>query len=251
MSILVKNFNESKVIKFKEEYYTALMSIGSIGAILLFLGIIFETLTIASILRVRQKSVDTLFVLSLCCADLIYNLYQITSNMIVLSAGGWSVGQKGCLVSCAMILGTLGISILSITLLTLNRYMAIIWKVNITRTQALVMIGAIWIILCLIVVLYLSSKELSENSISLQPSYFYCLLDFSSNDPIVITALITVLVFLALPIFFLSYAYSKIFIFYRAMNRKKKKDRSAVLHNTDSTRTNSINHRSTNQNENY
>ena len=66
MSILIKDFNGNDLIKVPEEYYTTERILGCICAVLLFLGILLETLVIASIVRVRQKTVDTLFVLSLC-----------------------------------------------------------------------------------------------------------------------------------------------------------------------------------------
>ena len=61
------------LIPFQSEYYTTEMAIGSINCILLFLGIVLETLVIASILpRVRSyKYVDTLFMLSLSSIALI------------------------------------------------------------------------------------------------------------------------------------------------------------------------------------
>ena len=96
MTILLKDIG-TDLIKFPSEYYNTVMIIGSINSILLLLGILFETLVIASILRVRYKSVDTLFVLSLCCADIIFNLYMFGSLVIVLSAGGWSTGKLGFL----------------------------------------------------------------------------------------------------------------------------------------------------------
>ena len=221
MSILIKNFHETEFIKLPgDQYYTLEMILSSIDAILLFLGLGLETLVIASILRVHQKSVDTLFVLSLCCADFIFNLYQIPALLIVLAAGGWQFGGAGCKISTAMIVTTLAISITSITFITLNRYLAILHKQNITRNQAVVMITSAWIVLTAISILYISNKELAEKSIALQPSRLYCFYDFGSDDAVVITGLITILCFMAVPLLFLIIAYSQIIVFYRSMNRR-------------------------------
>ena len=95
MSILSRNFNGTDLIAFKPEFYTTEMVISSVNCFLLLLGILSETLVIASILRVRTKTVDTLFVLSLCCADLIFNLYMLPSGLIVVCNGGWSTGALG------------------------------------------------------------------------------------------------------------------------------------------------------------
>ena len=97
MSILIKDFNGTDLIGFKQENYTISMTFLSIDSILLFLGIAFGTLVIASLFRIRSKSVDNLFVLSLCCTDLIFNLYSFTSGIILLASGGWSMGSIGLL----------------------------------------------------------------------------------------------------------------------------------------------------------
>ena len=95
MSILIKDFNGTELIKFPENYLTVEKIVGSMNCTLLFCGILLESLVIASILRVRQKTVDTLFVLSLCCADMIFNFYIFSTLAILLNAGGWSIGVIG------------------------------------------------------------------------------------------------------------------------------------------------------------
>ena len=229
MSILLKDIHDNGTIKFTQDHYTSTMVFIGFNTVFLFFGILLETLVIASILRVRQKTVDTLFVLSLCCADLIFNLFQIIAQPLLLNARGWSTGRLGCQFSVAIIIVTLATSISSITFITLNRYLAIIWKRNITRNQALVMIGFTWISLTTIVTLYLTNKELAENSVALQSPYSYCLLDYTSRDPVVVTTLITTLCFMSLPFLFMTIAYTQIILYYRKMNRKKKKVDSKVL----------------------
>ena len=128
-----------------------------------------------------------------------------------------------------MIIITLATSILSVTFITLNRYLAIIWKINITRFQAQMMIASTWVTIVLVTTLYNSNKELSENSLALQTSYTYCFLDFSSRDPIVIIALITILIFMSIPLLFMIFAYSQIILYYKDMNRKKRKTKSEVV----------------------
>ena len=222
MSILIKDFNGTDLIPFKEEYYMAEMIIGIVDLILLFLGILFGTLVIASILRVRNKSVDTLFVLSLCCADMIFNLYAFPSFLLIMINRGWSMSGPGCIASVSMIIALLAISILSITFITLNRYLAIIWKTNITRNQALVMIFLTWITFPIGIIIYYSNRDLTENSVALQPSNLYCLLDFTSKDPVVISITLIQIIFMSIPLVFMVVAYSEIIVFYRQMNRSRE-----------------------------
>ena len=222
MTILLKNINGTDLIKYQPDYYNVVEITGGINCTLLFLGILFETLVIVSILRVRQKTVDTLFVLSLCCADMIFNVCALPLAMIVMISSGWATGRIGCLISAGATIATLAISILSITLITLNRYLAIIMKTNITRSQALLMITLAWVVVFTVVGLYASNKNLLEQSFALQPSYTYCLLDFAATDPIVITAIFTIFIFLSIPSIFMIYAYSTIIIFYRKMNRSRE-----------------------------
>ena len=135
-----------------------------------------------------------------------------------------------CLVSAAMIILTLSLSILSITFITLNRYLAIIWKTNITLSQALWMLAFAWSSVSIVVILYASNKDLSESSVALQPTYSYCLLDFTATDPIVITGLITIFVFLSVPLIFMTIAYTQIILFYRKMNRSREYVSSEVYY---------------------
>ena len=127
-----------------------------------------------------------------------------------------------CKISVSMIIATIAISITSITFITLNRYLAIIWKTNITRSQALVMITLTWIIFSMMTLLYGLNDNLVEANVALQPSYGYCFLNFSATDPIVIVGLILVIVFMSIPPLFMMVAYSQIIIFYRKMNRRRE-----------------------------
>ena len=229
MSILIKNINGTNLIEFPQGYFTMEIAIGSVNCALVLVGILSETLVIASILRVRQKSVDTLFILSLCCADMIFNLYSFTSLIIVLSAGGWTTGKLGCHISLGVIVSALAISIASVTYITLNRYMAIMRKSNITRKQAQIMIAGAWTSLLLIVLLYIFNEELSNNSIALQPARTYCLLDFASRDSLVVIALITIITFMTFPIIFMIVAYTQIILYYRRMNRSREYVTSEVI----------------------
>ena len=90
------------------------------------------------------------------------------------------------------------------------------------------MIVSIWVLSPLLIGLYTLNEDLVKKSFQLQPSYTYCFLDFSATDPVVVTGMIAAIVFLSLPIFFMTYAYSKIILFYKEMNRKKKKTSAAV-----------------------
>lgn len=84
------------------------------------------------------------------------------------------------------------------------------------------MISIGWTSLLLIVSLYISNDQLTENSVALQPAMTYCLIDFASRDSLVIMALITIVVFLSVPLFFMIFAYSQIILFYRKMNRSRE-----------------------------
>ena len=226
---IIMNMNGTDLIPFNQDHYTVILTFVSIDLVLLFLGILSETLVIAAICRVRQKSADALFVLSLCCADLICNLFQFPTLSIALSAGGWKIGALGCKFSVSFIIATLGTSIVSITFITLNRYLAIIWKRNITRTQSLWMILAGWLFFPTCILLYASNQQLTDSSVALQPSNIYCMLDFSSSNPIVLIVLIIIFAFMTFPLIFMIYAYSRIILFYMDMNRKKKKSSSEVF----------------------
>ena len=237
MTILLKDIYGNDLVKIPQEHYTETMVVGSINTILLFLGLVMETLVIVSILRIRQKTVDTLFILSLCCADLCFNLYMFPSFIIILSKGGWStgttiliygtaliqiIGVLGCKLTNSTIIATHAISILSVTFITLNRYLLIIWKKAITRYQALAMIAIAWISLPCVISIYGTNKERSDISVGIEPSFLYCFMDFTSTNPVVIVALLIIITFMSAPFAFMSLAYTQIILFYRKMNRSRE-----------------------------
>lgn len=167
MSIAIKDMVGTELIPFGPDFMTFCV----LNDFLLIGGIIVGGIVIASILRLRDKSVDTLFVLSLCLADMTFNVYQLIFNGITCTDGGWKTGWLGCLIANDIVITCLGLSIFSILLITLNRYLLIIWKKRITRIQALVMIAIIWLGLPLIMVLSALVEVYSFDAIALQPSH--------------------------------------------------------------------------------
>lgn len=221
-SILIKNFNGTDVIPFGVDPVESGVFLLFNGA-LLFQGLIQETIVVLAILRIRQKTVDTLFVLSLCSADLIFNLYQFCGGAILTTRQGWATGVVGCKINMALILCVLATSILSVTYMTLNRYLVIIWRKYISRPQSLFMIGITWAFFpSLFLIMFMASPELMENMVALQPGRFYCLIDFTSRDPLVTPIVVTTLVIMTIPMVLLVLAYTQIISFYIRMNRSRE-----------------------------
>ena len=121
-----------------------------------------------------------------------------------------------------MIIATHAISILSVTFITLNRYLLIIWKKSITRFHALVMIACVRISLPVLILIYSASQDRSDVSVGIEPSFLYCFIDFTSDNPAIVVALLIILAFMSAPFFFMSIAYTQIVLFYRKMNRSRE-----------------------------
>lgn len=223
MSILLKDFNGAELIPFVSGQEEATKAILIISYLNLWCGLFLEAIVLSAIGRLRHKSVDMLFTASLCCADFVYNFYLIIEITILLYSNGWSTGMIGCRITATMINIGLGISIFSLSFITLNRYLSIIWKYNISRLQALLMIFSIWIDGPIIgVLLFYYAGEYLNRITALQSSHLYCLLEYSSNDPEATPALLSTLIFVSIPMIFLIFAYSSIIIFYVKANRSRE-----------------------------
>ena len=151
-----------------------------------------------------------------------------------------NLGALGCKLFNSIIIATHAISILSVTFITLNRYMLIIWKKAITRYQALAMIAIAWISIPIIIILYGVNKERSDISLGIEPSFLYCFMDFTSTNPVIIVGLLIIITFMSAPFVFMSLAYTQIILFYRKMNRSREYVTSQVKYKYGSVKQNSI-----------
>ena len=164
-------------------------------------------------------SVDSEIILIYCVADGIFSVMELTMAIYDFSHGGFSLGKIGCIANAHIILLAAAASVMSVTMLTLNRYLIIIHHYYLSKLQTRLIIGSFFATLVALAVVF-EVIGFSEYGVALMTLRLYCFLTFWSMEPLAIlsTAILTFLLFGSIS--FLFFAYYSIITFY--MNAKKK-----------------------------
>ncbi|XP_021951462.1 G-protein coupled receptor moody [Folsomia candida] len=94
--------------------------------IVIIVGILGNALTIIALSRCqRVRNVATAFIISLCVADFLFCLLVLPFSASNFIHRDWIHGSMLCTLFPLMRYGNLGVSLLSITMITINRYMMI------------------------------------------------------------------------------------------------------------------------------
>jgi hypothetical protein len=176
----------------------------------LVLGIIIDILIIYSLFKQRDLPIDSQFILSLTIADFLFCACFFVFGVFHTFRGGWAAGQEGCLASVIMVIYTLGMSILSITGMTLHRYLIVIHQFYLTQKQVYMILAVLWCGLAFIVAGFASSQHFRENGVGLTQGMVCCMIVFSKQEILNIVAGYTCLTIVLIPMAFLVFAYYRI-----------------------------------------
>ncbi|CAB3379958.1 Hypothetical predicted protein [Cloeon dipterum] len=105
----------------------ALLTFSSVITILiLIVGVLGNSLTIWALLRCpRVRNVAAVFIISLCVADLLFCVLVLPFSASRFLHGTWVHGMTMCVLFPFMRYGNIGVSLLSIAMITINRYVMI------------------------------------------------------------------------------------------------------------------------------
>ncbi|KAL0281001.1 UNVERIFIED_CONTAM: hypothetical protein PYX00_002135 [Menopon gallinae] len=121
--------NTSSLIPDAEltRFSRGLLTFAAIMTVLIMItGIIGNLLTIVALLRCpRVRNVAAAFIISLCVADFIFCLLTLPFSSSRFIHGGWIHGDVLCTMFPFMRYGNVGVSLLSIAMITINRYIMI------------------------------------------------------------------------------------------------------------------------------
>lgn len=121
--------NTSALIRDEEltRFSRSLLTFAAVMTVLIMIiGIIGNLLTIIALLRCpRVRNVAAAFIISLCAADFIFCLLVLPFSSSRFIHGGWTHGPILCTLFPFMRYGNIGVSLLSIAMITLNRYIMI------------------------------------------------------------------------------------------------------------------------------
>uniref|UniRef100_A0A182QGJ7 G-protein coupled receptors family 1 profile domain-containing protein n=1 Tax=Anopheles farauti TaxID=69004 RepID=A0A182QGJ7_9DIPT len=104
-----------------------LLTFAAIATITIMItGIVGNLLTILALLRCpKVRNVAAAFIISLCIADCLFCIIVLPFNAIRFIDGTWSFGETLCTLITFMQYGSVGVSLLCITMISINRYIMI------------------------------------------------------------------------------------------------------------------------------
>ncbi|XP_061497903.1 G-protein coupled receptor moody isoform X1 [Anopheles gambiae] len=113
-------------------------------------GIVGNLLTIVALLRCpKVRNVAAAFIISLCIADCLFCIIVLPFNAMRFIQGTWMHGETLCTLITFMQYGSVGVSLLCITMISINRYIMIahysIYPKVYKTSWIMVMIVACWL----------------------------------------------------------------------------------------------------------
>lgn len=122
---------------------------GVITILLMIIGVIGNSLTVVALIRnAKIRTVAAAFIASLCISDLLFCLIVLPFSASQFFHGTWIHGYILCSIIPFMRYGSVGVSLLSIAIISINRYMLIAWPSYypsiFTKTKVAFYIFGIW-----------------------------------------------------------------------------------------------------------
>ena len=181
----------------------------------------------------RLDSASSIFIQSLCLADLVFGLIQVIFLPSQIVHGGFSWGAVGCNLNFYLTMVSIAISILSIASIAIEKYLATNWFTDISRLQSGLWAVFLWIY----PMVAFSSPFLfgfSQEIVTLTEDSLFCLVrwnaqDFSSQFLIWVVILSLFFIFSAT-----IFSYTNVFLSYHrarknSLKKQKTKNEKAIL----------------------
>ena len=216
----LRDIPNNSILHFEDSEYASGIVIGIINISSLILQILIATLISRD--GWQNLTVSTMFILSLSCADVLFSLNESVFFIINSSAGGWATAQTGCLVNALLTILAECISILSLALLTFDRYSVLLKTLSLrfTQTSARICIIALWIT-CPILCCYVLYFNAYGYIVGLGSSKHVCTLSWWTKEPLTIFGIAVCLVALLGVLIFVVFAYTSIVLYYMRMKAEQ------------------------------
>ncbi|KAH1021121.1 hypothetical protein HUJ04_010679 [Dendroctonus ponderosae] len=123
---------------------------GTFTVIIMIVGVLGNLLTLVALLRHSKiRTVAAAFIASLCLSDLLFCFLVLPFSASQFFHGTWIHGDVLCKMIPTLRYGTIGVSLLSIASISINRYILIAWpqcyaKIY-TKTKVILYISLIWV----------------------------------------------------------------------------------------------------------
>ncbi|XP_050303886.1 G-protein coupled receptor moody-like isoform X2 [Anthonomus grandis grandis] len=137
----------SELVRYSPSMMT---TAGTLTIFIMVIGVLGNMLTLVALLRHSKiRTVAAAFIASLCLSDLLLCFLVLPFAASQFFQGTWIHGDVFCKMVPTLRYGTVGVSLLSIASISINRYILIAWphvysKIY-TKTTVILYISAIWI----------------------------------------------------------------------------------------------------------
>ncbi|KAJ3306899.1 hypothetical protein HDV03_003936 [Kappamyces sp. JEL0829] len=202
-----------------------------IHTIVTLVGVAAELLVIVASLRNRNFQSGhgaTVLVLSLCVADLLFSMVCTYFGVVDIWAGGWSSGQLGCIIDAVLMLFLCCTSILFLLSVTMERYLVIIKRRQVTIETQQQWIAAICVFSLVVTTLPLYTNSY-EYSLNLEEAKFVCVATWYGSDPysLTLTVLTLITIFLCVAAMVVAYT-SIVLVYFRAHQRRRSAAKTTI-----------------------
>ena len=172
----------------------------------------------------RLDTASSIFIQSLCCADLLLGITQLFLFPAQLYYGGFNWGRLGCNISYFFFMATSGIGSMSLASIAFERYLITNWHYNLSFTQTYFWLFVVWSYGC-VCTLAPFIFGFSEQAIHLTDDRIHCLVHWKSSDPVTEGMVWTVTLSLVLILNITAFSYIKVYLSYRkALESSSRED---------------------------
>ena len=213
-SLLAQDLNPDVILP----YETWQLAIGSIWVVQGVAGIVSKTIVIIALSKQRSLYANQIFLLSMCLGNVMFLLAVCLLGGWHLKAGGFSLGPGGCVIQAVFILAAENISLLSIILMTLDRYLVILREKILSTRETAFLLSQVWVMPLVMVAIAFGTNS-QGFLFGLQSSGLYCMMAAWDTHLInrIEMVLSIILIFQGIAGFF--FVYGKIYLFYRQTNQ--------------------------------
>ena len=192
-AILLRDLQDGVIIPLTSEE----LSIAWVAIPIASISAIIDTVAIYALLKQRNIPLDTFFIISLACGDLIFALLVLVMEIINTVYGGFALGKTGCRSQSNILLISVGASVFSLLAMTAHKFLHIIHEKQVSPNHVMMMILSAWLVPALSIVPFAIAG--SETSTALQSNKIWCFTSLTNNTIatiLIINSLIGVIVVL-------------------------------------------------------
>ncbi|KAJ3304988.1 hypothetical protein HDV03_002070 [Kappamyces sp. JEL0829] len=172
-------------------------------------GLLASAVVLAAMLQSPSSHPTYYLLANYTLSSLMVTGVNLVYTLTNLASGGWRFNQTGCIANHILAFITVSVSGLTLTAITLERYLCFFYRYYLTVRMTFVWLALIWVFSSTLAFLPLM-LSITSATISVQPSKLLCLFTWSSHDSVMLTISSIVLLFITTLVTLLVFAYAHI-----------------------------------------